>query len=63
MTNEHAGIPVETRTCRCDASIRFSVIYKTLVVTESIVQISHHTGALLTASLDQTIVLTPVDRL
>lgn len=63
MTNEHAGIPVETRTCRCDASVKFSVIDKPPAAIENIVQISHHTGALLTASLDQTIVLTPVDRL
>lgn len=63
MTNVHAGIPVLASNCKCDALnpvFRMSTEEQEFGVDS---QISHHTAALSSASLDQIMVLIAVEKL
>lgn len=61
ITNEHAGVPVFTSTCMCEASFKLLASDKTLALTECLL-ISHQIGALSFASFAQTIVLTAIEK-
>lgn len=62
IINEQAGPPILARSCICDA---INELFSLVMQRQQIVnlQMSHHTGALSSTSLDQIILLTTKEKL